>query len=186
MRLPGYARPVDTSPAQTARDAGLRYVSGLHISEPTASRSAMKPSWHAFARLPYRRPIRRFGFVRIRSGISRPPASTRAGASNTGITRAGAKCAMQAIASSDVNAYIRTISGGDFTAKDFRTWAGTVQCGQKIRGKPANGLLPEERFVVRFLTRRANRGVTASRITTTSARARRRDARCKTRSARGT
>ncbi|MBA3647126.1 MAG: DNA topoisomerase IB [Chitinophagales bacterium] len=25
-----------------------------------------------------------------------------------------------------VNDYIRTISGGDFTAKDFRTWAGTV------------------------------------------------------------
>jgi DNA topoisomerase-1 len=26
-----------------------------------------------------------------------------------------------------VNNYIKTISGGDFTAKDFRTWAGTVQ-----------------------------------------------------------
>ena len=26
-----------------------------------------------------------------------------------------------------VNEYIRKISGGDFTAKDFRTWAGTVQ-----------------------------------------------------------
>jgi DNA topoisomerase-1 len=26
-----------------------------------------------------------------------------------------------------VNAYIREISGSDFTAKDFRTWAGTIQ-----------------------------------------------------------
>jgi len=26
-----------------------------------------------------------------------------------------------------VNDYIKTISGGDFTAKDFRTWTGTVQ-----------------------------------------------------------
>ncbi|MDZ4711054.1 MAG: DNA topoisomerase IB [bacterium] len=26
-----------------------------------------------------------------------------------------------------INEYIRTLSGGDFTAKDFRTWAGTVQ-----------------------------------------------------------
>jgi len=26
-----------------------------------------------------------------------------------------------------VNDYIKTISGGDFTAKDFRTWSGTVQ-----------------------------------------------------------
>jgi DNA topoisomerase-1 len=118
---------------------------------------------------------------------------------------------VHAINSSDVNEYIKTISGGDFTAKDFRTWVGTVQCallladrepataqserkrtlneviaqvakrlgntpavcrksyihpeiiaaytedgtiGQKARGKPAKGLLPEERFVVRFLTRR--------------------------------
>jgi DNA topoisomerase-1 len=30
------------------------------------------------------------------------------------------------VTSDDVNAYIRDISGGDFTAKDFRTWAGTV------------------------------------------------------------
>jgi DNA topoisomerase-1 len=30
------------------------------------------------------------------------------------------------IGSSDVNAYIRDIAGDEFTAKDFRTWAGTV------------------------------------------------------------
>lgn len=33
-----------------------------------------------------------------------------------------------AIDSSDVNAYIRDISGDDFSAKDFRTWAGTMTC----------------------------------------------------------
>jgi DNA topoisomerase-1 len=32
----------------------------------------------------------------------------------------------QAVDSSDVNEYLRAISGDDFTAKDFRTWAGTV------------------------------------------------------------
>lgn len=31
------------------------------------------------------------------------------------------------IDSGQINSYIREISGGDFTAKDFRTWAGTVQ-----------------------------------------------------------
>jgi DNA topoisomerase-1 len=31
----------------------------------------------------------------------------------------------QSIESGDVNDYIRTIAGGDFTAKDFRTWGGT-------------------------------------------------------------
>ena len=32
------------------------------------------------------------------------------------------------VGSNEVNAYIREISGGDFTAKDFRTWMGTVRC----------------------------------------------------------
>jgi DNA topoisomerase-1 len=30
------------------------------------------------------------------------------------------------VTSTEVNAYLREISGGDFTARDFRTWAGTV------------------------------------------------------------
>ena len=32
----------------------------------------------------------------------------------------------QGVDSDDVNAYLREISGADFTAKDFRTWSGTV------------------------------------------------------------
>lgn len=32
----------------------------------------------------------------------------------------------QSISSTDVNEYLRAIAGSDFTAKDFRTWAGTV------------------------------------------------------------
>ena len=32
----------------------------------------------------------------------------------------------QPIESADVNTYLREIGGQDFTAKDFRTWAGTV------------------------------------------------------------
>ncbi|MGZ8901828.1 MAG: DNA topoisomerase IB, partial [Limisphaerales bacterium] len=32
----------------------------------------------------------------------------------------------QDIKSQDVNGYLREITGEDFTAKDFRTWAGTV------------------------------------------------------------
>ncbi len=34
--------------------------------------------------------------------------------------------AHQTIGSADVNEYLRSVSGDDFTAKDFRTWAGTV------------------------------------------------------------
>ena len=35
--------------------------------------------------------------------------------------------------SDDVNDYIREASGGDFTAKDFRTWAGTVLAYRALR-----------------------------------------------------
>jgi DNA topoisomerase I len=33
---------------------------------------------------------------------------------------------LRAVSSGDVNAYLREIAGGDITAKDFRTWAGTA------------------------------------------------------------
>jgi DNA topoisomerase-1 len=36
------------------------------------------------------------------------------------------------VKSEDVNDYIREISGEDFTAKDFRTWAGTVQAASEL------------------------------------------------------
>lgn len=36
--------------------------------------------------------------------------------------------------SSDVNGYIRGIAGKEFTAKDFRTWAGTVLAACTLRG----------------------------------------------------
>ncbi len=37
------------------------------------------------------------------------------------------------ISSQDVNEYVRTIAGADFTAKDFRTWAGTVLAAIALR-----------------------------------------------------
>ncbi|MCJ2062032.1 DNA topoisomerase IB [Methylobacterium sp. J-088] len=37
------------------------------------------------------------------------------------------------VSSSDVNAYLREITGEDFTAKDFRTWAGTVLAALALR-----------------------------------------------------
>ena len=51
----------------------------------------------------------------------------------------------RAIGSSDVNAYLKSITGQDYTSKDFRTWAGTVlaaqllveagACGSETEGK---------------------------------------------------
>jgi DNA topoisomerase-1 len=37
------------------------------------------------------------------------------------------------VTSTDVNQYIREIAGDDFTAKDFRTWAGTVLAAMALR-----------------------------------------------------
>jgi DNA topoisomerase I len=52
-----------------------------------------------------------------------------------------------AVTSDDVNDYLREISGQDFTAKDFRTWTGTViataalcacgECASQTQGKHA-------------------------------------------------
>ncbi|MBC8075202.1 MAG: DNA topoisomerase IB [Chloroflexales bacterium] len=38
----------------------------------------------------------------------------------------------QRVNSNDVNAYIKEITGQDFTAKDFRTWAGTLLAAQTL------------------------------------------------------
>ena len=37
------------------------------------------------------------------------------------------------VGSSDVNEYLRKIAGGEFTAKDFRTWAGTVLAAMALQ-----------------------------------------------------
>jgi DNA topoisomerase I len=41
--------------------------------------------------------------------------------------------AVRDVGSNDVNEYLREISGQDFTAKDFRTWAGTAIAAQVLR-----------------------------------------------------
>jgi DNA topoisomerase-1 len=41
--------------------------------------------------------------------------------------------ALQSIGSGDVNGYLREISGQHFTAKDFRTWAGTILAVEALR-----------------------------------------------------
>jgi DNA topoisomerase-1 len=39
----------------------------------------------------------------------------------------------RSVESSDVNEYLRGVSGDEFTAKDFRTWAGTVLAAQALK-----------------------------------------------------
>jgi DNA topoisomerase-1 len=45
----------------------------------------------------------------------------------------------RAVGSGDVNAYLKAITGQDFTSKDFRTWAGTVLAAQLLKEFEAFG-----------------------------------------------
>jgi DNA topoisomerase I len=40
---------------------------------------------------------------------------------------------LRSVESADVNAYLKAIAGADFTAKDFRTWAGTVLAAKALK-----------------------------------------------------
>ena len=54
------------------------------------------------------------------------------------------------IGSLDVNEYLREITGQDFTAKDFRTWAGTVRAAVALREIEKTGEnLPKKKKIVR-------------------------------------
>ena len=52
------------------------------------------------------------------------------------------------VTSSDVNAYLREISGRDITAKDFRTWAGTVKAAMAFRALEADASKKAVRAVI--------------------------------------
>ncbi|WP_211948571.1 DNA topoisomerase IB [Cupriavidus yeoncheonensis] len=47
------------------------------------------------------------------------------------------------IGSADVNAYLRDVTGGEFTAKDFRTWAGSVHALALLRAAAREPSAPE-------------------------------------------
>lgn len=52
------------------------------------------------------------------------------------------------IGSADVNTYLQEVTGGDFTAKDFRTWAGSVHALALLRKTPADTDAARKRIVV--------------------------------------
>ena len=62
------------------------------------------------------------------------------------------------VVSDDVNDYIREASGGDFTAKDFRTWAGTVLAYRALRAlQPGSGERAARKNVVEAIRQTADR-----------------------------
>jgi DNA topoisomerase I len=55
------------------------------------------------------------------------------------------------IGSADVNAYLREIAGEEFTAKDFRTWAGTVLAASSLRDENVGSERAAKRTVARAI-----------------------------------
>lgn len=55
---------------------------------------------------------------------------------------------VRAVSSSDVNAYLREIAGIDITAKDFRTWAGTVKAAMAFHARRDKGSRKTVRGVI--------------------------------------
>jgi DNA topoisomerase I len=62
-----------------------------------------------------------------------------------------------AIGSADVNAYLREVAGEEFTAKDFRTWAGTVLAASALRDGVFESELEAKRNVARAIETVATR-----------------------------
>jgi DNA topoisomerase-1 len=63
----------------------------------------------------------------------------------------------QRIGSADVNAYLREITREEFTAKDFRTWAGTVLAAQELAAFTFSSAAQARRNVVKVVERVACR-----------------------------
>jgi DNA topoisomerase-1 len=64
----------------------------------------------------------------------------------------------QTVSSGDVNGYLQDITGGVVTAKDFRTWAGTMLAARELRSLgPAPTQKEAERNVVRAIDAVAQR-----------------------------
>jgi len=64
----------------------------------------------------------------------------------------------QSVQAEDVNAYLHEIAGRDVTAKDFRTWAGTMLTAEALRTMgPAPSLRQAERNIVSAIDRTAAR-----------------------------
>jgi DNA topoisomerase-1 len=59
------------------------------------------------------------------------------------------------VESADVNAYLREALEGDFTAKDFRTWAGTVSAARALLEEP----VPESATAAKKALARCVKGV---------------------------
>jgi len=159
-RLLGFARALPRIRARVARDMRLK---GLPRDKVTATIVKLLESTFArVGNEEYARDNRSFGLTTLRdrhvkvSGASvrfmfrgKSGRDIEVGVTNRRVARVVKRCeelpgqmlfqyvdesgTRGTIRSDDVNSYLREASGEDFTAKDFRTWAGTVLAASALR-----------------------------------------------------
>ena len=110
--------------ARQNRSFGLTTLRDGHVEVAGGERDVLVP------RQERRRARGRSRRPPARARSSRPAAICRARSCSSIVDDDGQR---QTIESSDVNDYLREITGEDFTSKDFRTWAGTVLAAQLLQ-----------------------------------------------------
>jgi DNA topoisomerase-1 len=63
----------------------------------------------------------------------------------------------RAVDSADVNTYLQSLTGADFTAKDYRTWAGSALALERLRGRAPASSADARRQVVEAIAAVAQR-----------------------------
>ncbi|MDB6126378.1 MAG: topoisomerase, partial [Verrucomicrobia bacterium] len=63
----------------------------------------------------------------------------------------------QKVTSEDINAYLREVAGEEFSAKDFRTWSGTLLAAQEFAALVAKKIRPTKRLLKEAIIRVAER-----------------------------
>ena len=137
---PGRGRPAARADPHPGRQRRVRPAQPL-VRPDDPARAATPASTGTRGPLPLPRQVR----PPARGRPARPPAGQRRPAL-PGPARPGAVPVRRRrrraadVASDDVNDYLREISGADITAKDFRTWAGTVLAYRALRAlAPGDG-----------------------------------------------
>jgi DNA topoisomerase I len=77
-----------------------------------------------------------FQTVEVEDGELAEALASLCGRPGTDVFRADGRC----ITSDDVNAFLRAATGSPFTAKDFRTWGGSVAAASALRRRPGAGV----------------------------------------------
>ena len=124
------ARTATASPARVSPPVGPTLVAPTSTSRSVSMTSLMRPSWPG----PWTNPRLLDALLRRRSGGERLLAF-----------KDGRR--WRDLVADDVNTYVKDVLGEDFSAKDFRTWRGTVIAAHALAKSDASSTTARKRSV---------------------------------------